>query len=89
MFGVETVVHKINPIMLKIIPMMGNRGMKGQRSSSRKLNRLPRRIRQEPMIRITRREMKPIRRETRRSKNMWNLMSREADLLAVSAEIWR
>ena len=49
----------------------------------------PTRIRNRPATRRTRRVAKPMKREIRRSINIWNFKSREAFSLAVSAEIWR
>ena len=52
--------------------------------------RLPPKImRMLPVSNKMRRVEKPTRREIRRSMNIWNLRSSEAEPEAVSAEIWR
>ena len=70
-------------------PIMGSMGMMGQRMIRTRLQIPPTMMMKVPAISRIRREKKPTTRETSLSMNMWNLASREADVAAVSAEIWR
>ena len=86
-FGIENVVHNAIPMTVKTMPATGARGIMGQRMTSTRLKMQLMTIMRVPVISRTRREKKPMMRETRRSMNMWNLRSREASAEAVSAEI--
>ena len=78
-----------SPTILRTIPMIGSMGMIGQRIMRIKLAMPPTTMIRVPAKSRTSLDKKPIKRETRRSKNMWNLRSNDAELEAVSAEIWR
>lgn len=79
----------VSPVVLKIIPTMGSRGIKGQSIINIRLKTLPIMMINVPASNKTRREIKPMKRDTSRSINMWNLISSEAVLEADAAEIWR
>ncbi len=87
--GVESIIHNATPTIVKMMPATGASGIIGQMIISIKLKMQLTTIMRVPVIRRTRREKKPIMRETSRSINIWNLRSREAPAEAVSAEIWR
>ena len=86
-FGVKRIFHTITPKTLKVRPIIGARGIKGQRIIKIRLKRLPIIMMMRPAKSRIRREKKPMMREIRRSKNAWNLISKEASELADSAEI--
>ena len=83
------VVHRATPMIVRMMPAMGIRGMIGQRMMRSKLQMPPSAIMRVPVISKIRREKKPIILETRRSINIWNLRSRDALAEADSADIWR
>lgn len=76
-----------SPTILRTIPTIGNMGMIGQRMIRIKLAIPPTMMIRVPAKSKMSLDKKPIKRETRRSKNMWNLRSNDAELEAVSAEI--
>ena len=76
-----------SPTILRTIPMIGSMGMIGQRMIRIKLAIPPTMMISVPAKSKMSLDKKPIKRETRRSKNMWNLRSNDAELEAVSAEI--
>ena len=86
---IKRIFHMVSPVVLKIIPTMGSRGIKGQSIISIRLKILPIMMINVPASNKTRREIKPMKRDTSRSINMWNLISSEAVLEADAAEIWR
>ena len=75
--------------MLSMMPVIGKNGIIGQRIIKIRLSAPTRIMMIVPAKSKIRREMKPIKRETNRSKNIWNLRSKEAVPEAEPAEIWR
>lgn len=79
----------VTPMIVRMMPAIGRSGMKGQRIMRTRLIMAPTMMSRLPAKRSINREQNPTKRETRRSKNIWNLRSMEELALAVSAEIWR
>ena len=69
-FGVEGIFHRKAPVMVRIMPARGARGITGQRTMRTRLRMAPSRIMIVPARSKVRREKKPTMRETRRSMNM-------------------
>ena len=87
--GIKRIFHSVNPVIVIIMPTIGSKGINGHRIISIKLKIPPKIIIRVPAMSRKRREKKPIMRETSLSKNIWNLMSREAEPEAAPAEICR
>ena len=85
--GVKGIIHRVTPIMARMMPTIGARGITGHRMISARLMMPPMMIMRVPAISSNNREKKPMMRETRRSINMWNLRSREELAAAELAEI--
>ena len=88
-FRIKSSAHRVTPMAVKTMPAMGRSGMMGQRMISTRLTIPPTMITKMPTKSKIRREKKPTMREIKRSKNIWNLISKEAPSPATSAEIWR
>ena len=85
--GIESVIHRLTPTMVRTMPAIGTRGISGQRIMRARLKIPPTIIMMQPTMRRISLEKKPTIRETRRSINMWNLRSREESAPAEAAEI--
>lgn len=74
-------------MILSDMPMIGRKGMSGQITTRTKQSPPPTMIKNSPTIRRTNLVKKPTILEISRSRNMWNLRSREESVPAVSADI--
>ena len=68
-FGIK-VIHRVKPVKVRTRPATGSRGRTGQRIIRIKLSTPPTVMMTTPASKRIRREKKPIKRETRRSRNM-------------------
>ena len=84
---VERFFHSVNPVIVKMMPIIGSIGISGQRIMSIILKMPPITMMAVPAINKTRRETKPTAREINLSKNMWNLRFNDAEFDAELAEI--
>ena len=60
----------VNPTIVRIMPAMGSKGMIGHKMISTRLATPLRIIRTVPVMSKIKREIKPMKRETKRSRNM-------------------
>ncbi len=81
--------HAMTPIMLRITPMIGKRGMTGHKMMRKRQTILPNIMIRLPTISRRRRVKKPTRREMKRSRKIWNFISKDESAFAEFAEIWR